>query len=208
MRRKTWFETMKRMRKEAPETEQTFFFATLLFSAAFAALLFSSSAEFVVLEIETAQAEFKEIKIKSSLERTLESMTFGHPMEVMAPYLAQRDPVTATFLVAIAKQESNWGSRSPRSEDGRDCYNYWGYRGQTEEVTPSGYSCFQSPRQAVRIVGERLNRLIYEYDLDTPRELLVWKCGSSCEGHDQDDVARWQRTVGMYSKKIEADLAL
>lgn len=207
MKRKNWFEKLKYDRDECPETEQAFFLATLLFSAAFAALLFTSSAEIFALGIESSQPIAK-APPKSSLERTLGKMVAGHPMENMVPFIARQDPMTATFLVSIAKQESNWGKHSPKDEDGRDCYNYWGYRGQTESVTASGYSCFRTPKEAVKVVGKRLNRLIFDYELDTPKELLVWKCGSSCASHDQADVARWQNTVGMYSEKIEEDSAL
>jgi hypothetical protein len=207
MKRKNWFEKLKYDREECPETEQVFFFTTLLFSAAFAALLLSSSAEIFVLGIESAQP-ITQAPLKSSLERTLEKMVSGHPMESMVPFISRQDPMTAAFLVSIAKQESNWGKYSPKDENGRDCYNYWGYRGRTESVTPSGYSCFRTPKEAVRVVGGRLNRLIYDYELDTPKKLLVWKCGSTCAGHDPADVARWQNTVGMYSEKIESDSKL
>ncbi|MBP9752022.1 MAG: glucosaminidase domain-containing protein [Candidatus Moranbacteria bacterium] len=207
MKRKTWIEKFGYNRTESPEIEQAFFFATLLFSAAFAAVLFSSSAEIFALDVENRQPP-AQAPWKSSLERTLGKMVAGHPMEDMVPFIAKQDPMTATFLVSIAKQESNWGKYSPKDEDGRECYNYWGYRGQTEFVTPSGYSCFRTPKEAVKVVGKRLNRLIFDYELDTPKELLVWKCGSSCAGHDQADVARWQNTVGMYSEKIERESSL
>jgi hypothetical protein len=206
MKRKNWFK-LGYERNECPETEQAFFFASLFFSAAFAAILFSSSAEIVALEIGSPQPVSQPLP-KSSLEKTLGKMVAGHPMEDMVPYIARQDPVTATFLVSIAKQESNWGKYSPKNLDGSECYNYWGYRGRTESVTPSGYSCFRTPKEAVKVVGKRLNRLIWDYELDTPKELLVWKCGSSCAGHDPADVVRWQNTVGMYSKKIEEDSAL
>lgn len=194
-------------RNEHPETEQAFFFAILFFSAAFAAILFASSAEIIVLEIGMSRPVAQTL-VKSSLEKTLEKMVAGHPMEDMVSYIARQDPVTATFLVSIAKQESNWGKYSPKNSDGSDCYNYWGYRGQTEEVTPLGYSCFRTPKEAVKVVGNRLNQLIWDYKLDTPKKLLVWKCGFSCAGHNPVDVARWQNTVGMYSEKIVKDLAL
>lgn len=206
MKRKNWFK-LGYDRKESPETEQAFFFAALFFSVAFAAILFSSSAEIVGLEMEISQPA-AEPPVKTAFERTLGKMVAGHPMEDMVPLIARQDPMTATFLVSIAKQESNWGKHSPKNSDGSECYNYWGYRGQTEVVTPSGYSCFRTPREAVRVVGGRLNRLIFDYELDTPKELLVWKCGSSCESHDQSDVARWENTVGMYSEKIEKNSSL
>ncbi len=205
MKRKLWLKKMKYDRREDPETEQAFFFAVLFFAVAFLGVLVVSSAEMATLDISRSQA-VEPAAPKSSFERVLGKMVSGHPMEDMVPFIARQDPTTATFLVSIAKQESNWGKRSPKDEDGRECFNFWGYRGQTEKVTASGYSCFENPRQAVRVVGRRLNTLIEEYDLDTPRELIVWKCGSSCESHDPADVARWQRTVGLYSEKIEKEM--
>ena len=205
MKRKSWLEKIKYDRREDPETEQMFFFAALFFAAAFLGILVVSSAEMATFDISRPQVA-EPAAPKSSFERVLEKMVSGHPMEDMVPFIARQDPTTATFLVSIAKQESNWGKRSPKDAEGRECWNFWGYRGQTEKVTASGYSCFENPRQAVRVVGRRLNTLIDEYDLDTPRELIVWKCGSSCESHDPADVARWQRTVGLYSRKIEKEM--
>jgi hypothetical protein len=187
-------------------SQDSLLFATLFIVSAFFALLFFVAGEKASMDIDALTQVLPSPMTK--LERVVSDMMKGHPMKNMSPYIAAQDPLTATFIVAIAKQESNWGKRSPKDADGRECYNYWGYRGNTENVTPSGYSCFRSPREAVRVVGARLNRLISEYAIDTPKELLVWKCGGSCEGHDPDDVARWQRTVGMYSERIEANSAL
>ncbi len=188
-------------------SEDSILFAILFLVSAFFALLFFVAGEKVSLDIDIALRASQPAS-KTKLELAVSDMVKGHPMEKMAPLIAQQDPVTAAFIVSIAKQESNWGTHSPKDADGRECYNYWGFRGNTENVTPSGYSCFDSPRQAVAAVGRRLSSLIYDYQLDTPRELLVWKCGSSCAGHDQGDVARWQRTVGMYSERIKEDSAL
>jgi hypothetical protein len=47
----------------------------------------------------------------------------------MAPYISEQNQDTAAFIVGIAKKESNWGKRVPKRE-GKDCYNYWGYRGK------------------------------------------------------------------------------
>jgi len=107
----------------------------------------------------------------------------------------------ASYLVAIAKKESNWGKFSPK-KDGRECYNYWGYRG-TYNQTESGYSCFRSPSQAVSVVGKRIEELISQ-NIDTPREMVVWKCGSDCSVFSQSSVNEWIDDVGFYFQKISA----
>ena len=188
-------------------SEDSILFTVLFLVSMLFALLFSVAGEKASMDMDAIGQSAKPAP-KTKLERVVTDMMKGRPMEKMAPYIARQDPMTAAFIVSIAKQESNWGTHSPKDADGRECYNYWGYRGNTENVTPSGYSCFDSPRQAVAVVGKRLSSLIYEQQLDTPRELLVWKCGSSCASHDQGDVARWQRTVGMYSDAIRKDSAL
>lgn len=193
--------------QNGPDTDSMLFLSVLLFSSAFFGLLFASSSRILGYDIDTAGFPGPPSSLKTAFERSIEKMVEGHPMEDMAPFLARQNKVTASYLVAIAKHESNWGKYSPKM-DGVECYNYWGYRGQTEKVTRSGYSCFESPRQAVAVVGGRLDHLIWDLRLDTPEELLVWKCGSTCAGHDQGDVNRWARNVGAYSRKVgkEANL--
>ena len=99
-------------------------------------------------------ASAKEITSNSELDanRVL-AMVAGHPIEKMAPYILKRDKRVGSFLVAIAKKESDWGLYSPLKA-GRECYNYWGYKGGYN-LTESGYSCFDSPEQAIAVVGDR-----------------------------------------------------
>ena len=59
--------------------------------------------------------------------KNIEQLVKNKPMENMVDAVAQRDTQTATYLVAIAKKESNLGAVSPKSADGKDCYNYWGF---------------------------------------------------------------------------------
>ena len=133
-------------------------------------------------------------------EKKIKEMVSGHPMEAMAPYLAKEEGQTASFLIAIAKKESNWGKRSPRKA-GKDCYNYWGYRG-TYNQTASGYSCFDSPQQAVEAVGGRIDNLIGK-KIDTPAEMVVWKCGRDCEATGGQAAAnKWIADVGLYYRKL------
>jgi len=131
-------------------------------------------------------------------ENRLKEMINGYPIEKMAPFIAGRDEKTAAFLVAIAKKESNWGKHAP-SKNGRDCFNYWGYKGNYKLVL--GYSCFDSPEQAVEVVGNKIDQLIAK-KIDTPSRMVVWKCGSSCAGHDLGGVKSWIGTVELYMKKL------
>lgn len=133
-------------------------------------------------------------------EKKIREMISGHPMEQMAHYLAKEKGQTASFLIAIAKKESNWGKRSPH-KSGRDCYNYWGYRGGYKP-TESGYSCFDSPEQAVETVGGRIDNLIGK-KIDTPAEMVVWKCGRDCEAAGGQAAAnKWIADVGLYYRKL------
>ena len=123
------------------------------------------------------------------------NMMKGHPMEAMVDRISQKDGTVAAFLIGIAKKESDWGTYSPQ-KDGRDCYNYWGYKGGYNS-TDSGYSCFDSPEQAVDVVGDRLRDLIAK-KIDTPARMVVWKCGSTCAGHDPVAVKKWISDVDAY----------
>ncbi len=139
----------------------------------------------------------KDSKIERKKEELIK-MVKGYPIEEMVPFIAERDEKTAAFLVAIARKESTWGQHAP-SKNGRDCYNYWGYKGNYRLVM--GYSCFDSPEQAVQIVGDKIDQLIAK-KIDTPAKMVVWKCGSSCAGHDPGGVRSWIGTVESYVKKL------
>ena len=147
----------------------------------------SCEAEMSPKEGETEE----EFRFRTLLASTLQ----GEPMEAMAPFLAKRDRETAAFLVSIARKESSWGEHAP-TKDGIDCYNYWGYKGTGSRGTSMGYACFASPEEAIETVGNRLSELVHEKHLDSPERLIVWKCGSSCEGHSPESVAKWISDVG------------
>lgn len=140
-----------------------------------------------------------------ALQREITSMVQGYPMERMARYIAAQDKIVAAYLVSIAKKESNWGRRVPVGDDGRDCFNYWGYRGPSKETGTGGHTCFNSPRQAVRTVAARIHTLVYEYDRDQPAEMIVWKCGYTCEGHNPESVAKWKSDVAYYFHKFVSE---
>lgn len=144
--------------------------------------------------------EYVTIKLPTEMERKISKMMVGQPMAEMAPYIAQKEKEVAAYLVAIAKKESNWGKYSPQKA-GKNCYNYWGYRGSYNR-TDSGYSCFDSPQQAVNVVGRRINDLVNK-EVDTPKGMaLAWKCGWDCSGHDPASVTKWVSDVSYYYKKV------
>jgi hypothetical protein len=128
-------------------------------------------------------------------------MLAGFPMEKMVTALNGRNPEVAAYLIAIAKKESDWGVHSPK-RSGKECYNYWGYKG-AYRPTASGYSCFDSPEQAITVVGDRLESLLNK-GLNTPEKMLVWKCGSSCAGHNARDVQKWVSDVKLYHNKLKS----
>jgi hypothetical protein len=134
-------------------------------------------------------------------ENRLSDLVDGHPIEKMVSVIAKKDKTVAAFLVGIAKKESDWGKHSPK-KDGKDCFNYWGYRG-SYNPTLSGYSCFDSPEQAVDQVGGRIEDLV-DKKIDTPEKMLVWKCGRSCAEHNPTDVRKWVSDVSLYFYKLNS----
>jgi hypothetical protein len=65
-----------------------------------------------------------------------------------------------------------------------------------------GHTCFDSPKDAVDTVAGRLQDLV-QSDIDTPQEMVIWKCGSSCAGHSEYSVNKWISDVEMYFEEIE-----
>lgn len=137
------------------------------------------------------------------LERDVEKMVDGYPIEAMLPYIAKHDRNTAAFIVGIAKKESNWGKRIPVTPNGEDCYNYWGYRGAGSRGIEMGHGCFGSKKEAVRVISARIDTLMKEYHRDTAREMVVWKCGYSCDAHSSESVEKWIDDVGYYADQVK-----
>ncbi len=139
------------------------------------------------------------------LQRDVAKMVKGYPIEEMLPYITQHDRDTAAFIVGLAKKESNWGKRVPVTENGEDCYNYWGYRGEGSRGIAMGHGCFGSKREAVRVISARIDTLMREYNRDTAEELVVWKCGYTCAGQNNESVEKWISDVGYYADKIQKE---
>ncbi len=123
--------------------------------------------------------QIQEENDQKKFEKELKEMVKGHPIEKMVPYIIKKDRITAAFIVAIARKESNWGKRRPVL-NGQDCYNYWGYRGQRKLMGSGGHTCFNSPQDAVDTIAKRLDTLIKKDGRNTPSEMVIWKCGSNC----------------------------
>lgn len=146
-------------------------------------------------------SEFIEEDKQEKFEEEVRRLVKGYPIEEMLPYIFEKDRITATFLVGIGKKESNWGRRVPVLE-GQDCYNYWGFREKRRLMGTGGHTCFNSRKDAVDSVAHRIEKLIFEYERDTPKEMIIWKCGYSCAGHSPESVRKWIADVEGYYKKL------
>jgi len=144
--------------------------------------------------------QFEKVK-QEDLEIEINKIVDGSPMKKMTPLIAQLDNRVAAFMVAIAKKESNLGRRVPVL-NGEDCFNYWGYRGIRDRMGSGGHTCFDSPKDAVETVSKRISELV-KADIDTPQEMVIWKCGSSCAGHSDYSVEKWINDVELYYDKFE-----
>ncbi len=140
--------------------------------------------------------KLEQIRSTESLEGEMIAMVKGHPIEKMVPYIAKQDRTVAAFIVAIARKESGWGEHVPVL-NGKDCYNYWGYRGIRDKMGTGGHTCFDSPEDAVNTVAKRITTLVEENGRNTPEKMVVWKCGSSCAATGGQAAAnKWIDDVG------------
>jgi hypothetical protein len=138
----------------------------------------------------------------TQLATDIEKMVQGYPIEEMTPYIVKQNPKTAMFLIAIAKKESAWGKRKPVL-DGQDCYNYWGFRLKAEKMGSGGHTCFDSPEQAVNTIAERIDELVKTEKIDTPKEMVIWKCGYACQNREKNaSEEKWIKDVGVYYDKL------
>lgn len=141
------------------------------------------------------------IRNKTNLEQEIRMMVQGYPIETMTPYIATKDKKVAAFMIAIAKKESAWGKRKPVL-NGQDCYNYWGFRLKTDKMGSGGHTCFDSPQEAVETVAQRIDELVTEESIDTPKEMVVWKCGYNCDGPAAVGASKWIKDVDYYYRAL------
>lgn len=139
---------------------------------------------------------------KNEFEEKIRTMVAGYPIEEMAPYIAEQDPIVAAFLISIARKESSWGTRVP-TLNGQDCYNYWGFRAARKLMGTGGHTCFNSREDAVETVAKRISFLVSNKKLNTPAKMIIWKCGSDCEAAGGQAAAqKWISDVDYYFKKF------
>lgn len=151
------------------------------------------------LSLEEKELDEKEREQKQ-LTYVIRQILTDTPMESMIESISQQEKIVAAFLVGIALKESGLGKHAP-FQNGNDCFNYWGFKGK-QNPTKSGYSCFDSPHQAVETVGARLQQLALEQNRNTPNKMIIWKCGNSCQGHSEKSVQKWISDVNIYFSKI------
>lgn len=139
---------------------------------------------------------------KKAFEAELRAIVKGYPIEVMVPVIAEYDRDIAGLIVGIAKKESNWGKRVPRTSGGDDCFNYWGYKGAGARGVAMGHGCFGESAEAVHAIGGRLQELTRLRQTSEPANLTIWKCGSSCASHSPESVRKWISDVDLYFRAI------
>jgi len=155
-----------------------------------------------VKETESIEATQQKAVSDDDLSRTIRELTIGYPLEIMAPAISAYDRSVAALIVGIAKKESNWGKRVPRSPDGADCFNYWGFKGAGSRGIAMGHGCFGSPEEAVQAVGNRIAELVALRETSEPKNMIIWKCGSSCATHSPESVRKWIADVDLYYRQI------
>ncbi len=153
-----------------------------------------------ILRSKACEEKFKQSLIDYRAEK-IRSILAGYPMAEMAEELAKLDPQVSSFLIGIAKQESNWGKRAPWKA-GRDCFNYWGYKTSGSRGQALGHACFGSRAEAVFTVGKRVEYFVIKQKRDSAQKMLVWKCGRSCVAHNPAGVRRWVAVVDRYRKLL------
>lgn len=140
---------------------------------------------------------------RGSFAGKIREMTKGYPIEKMAPDIARQDKIVAAFMVSIAKKESDWGKHVPVL-DGKDCYNYWGFRAQRERMGTGGHTCFNSPSDAVYTVSRRIKNIIEKEKIKTPQGMVtVWKCGYDCSWDSPAAVRKWVSDVDGYFAEVK-----
>ncbi len=198
--RRKWQELLSRDLTKVNFSGNAFYSFFAVFGLAMTGLLYGAAWG------TTASLPVPEVVVpdmRAAFRNNIGTLVDGYPIESMVSDIAKQDKTTAAFLVGIAKKESNWGKRVPRAEDGSDCYNYWGYRGAGSRGIAMGHGCFGSPEEAVAVVGGRIGTFVHEYNFRTPQELIVWKCGWSCDGHSSQSVKKWIADVGYYARKVK-----
>ncbi|HEX8974602.1 MAG TPA: hypothetical protein VF817_03900 [Patescibacteria group bacterium] len=154
----------------------------------------------------SANVQIVQIKKETPIQKEIKEMVQGYPIQDMTPFILQQDPKVAAFLIAIAKKESAWGLHHPVL-NGQDCYNYWGFRLKSDKMGSGGHTCFDSPKDAVDTVAARLNELVKVENIDSPKEMIVWKCGYGCQDKTKTaEEQKWIKDVNIYYSTLTQNL--
>lgn len=175
--------------------EEGMFLVLAVLAVVFAGMCFGR----IKYDVNAPVLQVAEEESMTPAEMRIRRMTAGSPIGQMAPYIAKKNKKTAAYLVAIAKKESDWGKYAPK-KNGKECWNFWGFKG-SQNPNEDGYSCFSSPEQAVSVVGKRIDRLVAK-KIDTPREMVLWKCGASVAARRTAGSAKWIKDVSLYYRKM------
>ena len=157
--------------------------------------------EFITNLLKDYQENEEEGVRQKEIYSDIMAMVKGYPIEQMVPEIAKRDRMIAALLVAIARKESSWGVHVPVL-NGKDCYNYWGYRGIRDKMGTGGHTCFDSPKDAVDTVAKRIETLVKKEKLNTAAKMVVWKCGYDCSWDSKTAVQKWISDVDFYFQKL------
>ena len=160
--------------------------------------------EFITNLLQDYQANEAKGAKQKEVSDDIMAMVKGYPIEKMVPEIAKHDRMIAALLVAIARKESSWGVHVPVL-NGKDCYNYWGYRGIREKMGTGGHTCFDSPKDAVDTVAKRIETLVNNEKLNTAAKMVVWKCGYDCSWDSKIDVQKWISDVDYYFQKLNKE---
>lgn len=155
-------------------------------------------------QIEAEKKRAKDIiaENQKAFETKIRELVGDTPIKQMAPFIAKEDPLVAAMFIAIARKESSWGTRVPVN-NGKDCYNYVGFRLKTDKMGSAGHSCFATPKEGFERTAKRIKDLIYKENMITAQKMVSpWKCGYRPDLDDPQAVQKWVSDVDSILKEV------
>jgi hypothetical protein len=141
---------------------------------------------------------------QKEFEMKILDLVGDHPIKQMAPCIAKEDPLVAAMFIAIAKKESSWGDHVPVN-NGKDCYNYVGFRLKTAKMGSGEHSCFATPQEGFERTAKRIKDLIYDEKMTTAKKMVSpWKCGYRPDLDDPKAVQKWVSDVDSILKEVHS----
>jgi len=156
------------------------------------------------IEAEKKRAEDVVLQNQKAFETKIRDLVGNHPIKQMAPFIAKEDPLVAAMFIAIARKESSWGEHVPVN-NGKDCYNYVGFRLKTDKMGSAGHSCFATPKEGFERTAKRIKDLIYKENMTTAQKMVSpWKCGYRPDLDNPQAVQKWVSDVDSILKQVLA----